>query len=69
MPLLDSKMDEIFEELERTEAPRSDAVLLPLFEEHGYHLYQNFVKFDENSRRYIEMGNIKIRIGESMVRR
>ena len=44
-------------------------ILLPLFEEHGYQLYQNFVKLDEENRKYIQKGKIKIRISESMVRR
>ena len=69
LPLLDQKMDLIWKELEAKEAPRSDSVLLPLFQEHGFQLYQNFVKLDENNRRYIEKGKMKIRIRESMVRR
>ena len=44
-------------------------VLLPLMEEHGYHIYRNHVKFDEHGRRYIQKGKIQIRISPSMVRR
>ena len=67
--MLDHKMDLVWKELEHKEAPRSDSILLPLFQEHGYQLYQNFVKLDEDDRPYIERGKIKIRIGMSMVRR
>ena len=56
-------------ELEAKAAPRSDMVLLPLMQEHGYHIYRHYVKLDEDGRQYIEKGKIKIRIGASMVRR
>ena len=67
--MLDAKMDAIWKELEEKSAPRSDSVLLPLMEEHGYQIYANFVKLDEDGRRYIEKGKIKIRIGTSMLKR
>ena len=38
-------------------------------EEHGYQIYANYVKLDEDGRRYIEKGKIKIRIGTSMLKR
>ena len=53
LPLLDEKMDIIWKELEAKEAPRSDSVLLPLMEEHGYHIYRNHVKYDTDGLRYI----------------
>ena len=61
-------MDIIWKELEAKEAPRSDSVLLPLMEEHGYHIYRNHVKYDTDGRRYIAKGKMKIRISQSMVR-
>ena len=60
LPLLDEKMDLIWRELEAKEAPRSDMVLLPIMEKHGYHIYQNHVKYDEDGRRYIAKAKIKI---------
>ena len=69
LPLLDEEMDEIWLELESKEAPRSDMILLLIMQEHGFHIYRNHVKVDEDGRRYILKGKIKIRIGISMVRR
>lgn len=56
-------------ELKAKAAPRSDMALLPLMQEHGYHIYPDYVKLDEEGRQYIEKGKIKIRIGASMVSR
>ena len=67
--MLDAKMDVIWKELEEKAAPRSDSVLLHLMQEHGYQMYANHVKLDEDGRRYIEKGKIKIRIGNSMLKR
>ena len=67
--MLDAKMDVIWKELEEKAAPRSDSVLLHLMQEHGYQIYANHVKLDEDGRRYIEKGKIKIRIGNSMLKK
>ena len=67
--MLDAKMDLIWKDLEEKAAPRSDSVLIQLMQEHGYHLYKNHVKLDEDGRRYIQKSKIKIRIGMSMLRR